>query len=264
MAQAARFVYKPTPSRSWHRDHTLIEIIQADFGGTALSVQPLTPHDPPTHSWKCSQGSNHTTLAASLRVRLDNHHEFEFVEGPFIWPPARGIEEAFGKQDAYYSYFDDTLQSIHQAVLDLAQYLSSEGPFDGIIGFSQGGALAATLLAAEARGLLPTSGLKCAIFLSCGQPWDFAALGAGQNRRLSLETDGNCIRIPTAHFWGRNDTDGFLGNHEAALICEEVKRVEFVHMSGHGIPTASRPAELTGLIEGFEKTVQRGLLETGC
>jgi hypothetical protein len=205
---------------------------------------------------------------ASIRFHLDNNHEFEFVEGQFVWPPARGIEEAFGKQEACYSYFDCTLQSIHQAVLDLAEYLDSEGPFDGIIGFSQGGALAATLLAAEFRGLLPaskTSGsgsrLKCAIFLSCGQPWDFVALESGEDRRLSAETDGVCIRIPTAHFWGSNDTEGFIGNHDVVPICEEKNRAVFVHMSGHGIPTASRPSDLMGLVKGLERTIQRVLLE---
>ncbi|KAG8162667.1 hypothetical protein KVR01_007145 [Diaporthe batatas] len=205
---------------------------------------------------------------SSIRFHLDNSHEFEFVEGQFVWPPAPGIEEAFGKQEAYYSYFDGTLQSIHQAVLDLAEYLDSEGPFDGVIGFSQGGALAATLLAAESRGLLPpfeTTGndsrLKCAIFLSCGQPWDFAALESGVERRLSAEADGVCIRIPTAHFWGSNDMEGFLGNHEVVSLCEEKNRVVSVHKSGHGIPTASRPADLMGLVKGLERTIQRVFME---
>ncbi|KAK2606933.1 hypothetical protein N8I77_005652 [Diaporthe amygdali] len=204
---------------------------------------------------------------SSLRLRLGDTHEYDFVEGPFIWPPARGIEEAFGKQEACYSFFDDTLASIHQSVLDLAEYLDSdEGPFDGIIGFSQGGALAATLLAAEERGQLPypsgssRSRLKCAIFLSCGQPWDFAALQAGENRRLTFDTDGVCIRIPTAHFWGRNDTEGFIGNYDMSLLCDDKNRVSFAHMAGHGIPTGSRPAELEAMVKCIETTMQRALL----
>lgn len=199
-----------------------------------------------------------------------------------MWPPARGIEEAFGKQPSCYSFFDKTLGSIRQAVLDLVEFLDSDegGPFDGIIGFSQGGALAATFLAAEARGLFPSprnpstststssssrsSRLRCAIFLSCGQPWDLAALEAGQERRLDAESDGICIRIPTAHFWGRNDPEGFVGNHDAALLCDEESRVEFAHMSGHGIPTGARPEELDAVVKGIETTVQRALLAENC
>lgn len=205
---------------------------------------------------------------ASLRLRLGDSHEFEFIEGPFVWPPARGIEEAFGKQEACYSYFDNTIASIHQAVLDLAEFLDSdEGPFDGIIGFSQGGALATTLIAAEERGLIPSppaggsgrSRVKCAILLSCGQPWDFAALQACEDRRLLAGTDGVCIHMPTAHFWGRNDGEGFLGNHDVATVCDERVRVESVHMAGHGVPSGARPAELQAMVEAFEMTVQRAL-----
>ncbi|ROW07962.1 hypothetical protein VMCG_03410 [Cytospora schulzeri] len=229
----------------------------------------------------------HNDQTASLRLRLGDSHEFEFIEGPFVWPPARGIEEAFGKQEACYSYFDNTIASIHQAVLDLAEFLDSdEGPYDGIIGFSQGGALATTLIAAEERGLLPPAAaaaaagadagadaadtgrprprLKCAILLSSGQPWDFAALQAGENRRLLADRDGVCIHLPTAHFWGRNDGEGFLGNHEVAMVCEERVRVEFVHMAGHGVPSGARPAELQAMVEAFEMTVQRALAESAC
>ncbi|ROV88784.1 hypothetical protein VSDG_08966 [Cytospora chrysosperma] len=211
---------------------------------------------------------------SSLRLRLGDSHEFEFIEGPFIWPPARGIEAAFGKQEACYSYFDHTIASIHQAVLDLAEFLDSdEGPFDGIIGFSQGGALATTLMAAEERGLIPSppaaggSGgprVKCAILLSCGQPWDFAALQVGEDRRLLADRDGVCIHAPTAHFWGRNDEEGFLGNHDVAMVCDERARVEVVHMAGHGVPSAARPAELQAMVEAFEMTVHRALAESTC
>lgn len=164
-------------------------------------------------------------------------------------------------------------------MLDLAEFLDSdEGPFDGIIGFSQGGALATTLIAAEEKGLLPppppppppSSGgpakprLKCVILLSCGQPWDFAALQAGQNRRLLAGEDGVCIHLPTAHFWGRNDGEGFLGNHEVAMVCDARVRVESVHLAGHGVPSEARPAELQAMVEAIEMTVQRALAESAC
>lgn len=193
------------------------------------------------------------------------------MEGPLPWPPADGIEEAFGKQESCYSYFDASVPSILKAVDDLVDFLDDEGPFDGIIGFSQGGALATTLIAAEERGLIkkepPTTvggstrpqRPKCAILMSCGLPWDYAALQSGQSRRLTPDQDGCCIRMPTAHFWGSNDTGGYPGNHDVALLCDETARVEVVHTAGHGVPSGSKSQELADIVSAIEQTAQRAV-----
>jgi hypothetical protein len=188
------------------------------------------------------------------------------------WPPAEGIEEAFGRQEACYSYFEASVPSILKAVDDLVDFLDAEGPFDGVIGFSQGGALATTLMAAEERGVLKPPGdamqagagehqrrIPCAILMSCGLPWDYAALQAGESRRLTPDVDGCCIRVPTAHFWGSNDASGHPGNGEVTLLCDEESRVELVHTAGHGVPSGSRPQELEGMVAAIEKTVQRAV-----
>ncbi|KAI0173625.1 serine hydrolase FSH [Hypoxylon sp. FL1284] len=207
---------------------------------------------------------------AALRYRLGDGHEYEFVEGSVIWPPAKGIEEAFGKQEACYSYFDGTAPGILKAVDDLAEFLDSEGPFDGVIGFSQGGALAITLIAAEEKGLVQSQAakdddrgahrhVKCAIVLSCGLPWDYAALRAGTIRRLTPAEDGCCVGIPTAHFWGRNDAEGHPGNGDVALLCDEAVRSEVVHTAGHGIPSGAKAEEVEAMVEAVERTIQRVL-----
>lgn len=118
-----------------------------------------------------------------------------------------------------------------------------------------------TLLAAMEGGLAPSQErrLGCAILLSCGLPWDYAALQVGESRRLSPDRDGCCIRTPTAHFWGSNDDEGFRGNHDVALLCDQSSRVEFVHSAGHGVPSGSKPRELDTVIAGVELTVQRAV-----
>ena len=70
---------------------------------------------------------------------------YEFIEGSLISAPARGIQEAFSEQKAYYSWLDVLLPSILKAVSDLADSLDSEGLFNRIMAFSQDGALATTL-----------------------------------------------------------------------------------------------------------------------
>ena len=58
------------------------------------------------------------------------------------------------------------MESALKAVDDLATYVAEHGPFDAIMGFSLGAALAATLLlrAESQQARLP---IRCAIFL-CG------------------------------------------------------------------------------------------------
>ncbi|KAI1761227.1 serine hydrolase FSH [Hypoxylon sp. FL1150] len=201
------------------------------------------------------------TQLSTLRYRLGAHHEYEFIEGSLAWPPARGIEEAFGKQDTCYAYFRLSATSILKAVHDLAEFLDTDGPFDGVVAFSQGGALATTLIAAEQRGLLtpPHQPLKCAILLSCSQPFDYAALHAGEIRRLTPMQAGCCIHIPTAHFWGSNDTEGSPGNHDVYLLCDEGCRAKYVHSAGHGIPSGSKMAEVETMVDAMKATLAAAL-----
>ncbi|OTB07053.1 hypothetical protein M426DRAFT_318421 [Hypoxylon sp. CI-4A] len=204
------------------------------------------------------------TQLAGLRYRLGDGHEYEYVEGPLVWPPAKGIEEAFGKQEAYYSYFDGTASSILKAVDDLVEFIDTEGPFDAVIGFSQGGALATTLSAAEEKGLIQTlpsmhnthRRIQCAILLSCGLPWDYAALQTGRIRRLTPAEDGCIIHIPTAHFWGLNDNEGFPGNHDVTLLCDETMRAEVAHTAGHGVPSGAKAAEVESMAAAMEGIIR--------
>lgn len=75
----------------------------------------------------------------------------------------------------YHSWYEASdpasLSAAEDHVLALASP-SGLGPFDGIAGFSQGGALAASLLAKEGHG----TSFKFAIFLCTGLPADRAAL----------------------------------------------------------------------------------------
>ncbi|KAI9044724.1 uncharacterized protein KD926_011694 [Aspergillus affinis] len=97
------------------------------------------------------------TQIASLRYHLDatDSHEFDFIDGAVLWPPARGIREVFGDEVESFSYFDESAASILGAVVDLAQYIDTHGPFDGVIGFSQGAVLAATLIIAQSQTQMP-------------------------------------------------------------------------------------------------------------
>lgn len=141
-----------------------------------------------------------------------------------LWPPARGIREVFGDEVESFSYFDESAASITGAVVDLAQYIAAHGPFDGVIGFSQGAVLAATLIIAQRQThgssfsesskssssptphgrlsppRLPVDPLlaahlprqapfRCAVFLCGGLPFDWHALARGT---VELITPSSC------------------------------------------------------------------------
>lgn len=81
-----------------------------------------------------------------------------------------------------------------------------DGPFDGVMAFSQGAGLAPSLLihqmqkdAYEAR-LHPL--FRYAVFFSGGVPKDpRAERGEGSTRLMWWEDDGEVIGIPTLHVW---------------------------------------------------------------
>ena len=68
--------------------------------------------------------------------------ECHFIDGPFIatGPPDRGIQ-TFYPNTKYYEW-GSTASALAESVLMIITYLKQHGPFDGILGFSQGAAMA--------------------------------------------------------------------------------------------------------------------------
>ena len=155
-------------------------------------------------------------------------HTFEFVEGgihslpaPGEWPSLQGTLSlatvcltcltidrtrvgiaTVSPEDQHFAYYDPTHPfSILQAIDDLAAYVSAEGPFDGVTGFSQGAALAVMLLAKVS----PAEPFRFAIFLCAGLPVFEASLRNGVLRHLDPKVDKELIRVPTAHIVGSKD-----------------------------------------------------------
>ncbi|KAI8316688.1 D-xylose 1-dehydrogenase [Colletotrichum sp. SAR11_59] len=107
---------------------------------------------------------------AAIRSALSKSFSatFDFVEGALEWPAAPGINLIAGPNAEYFAYYDtDKYASIIQAVDDLEEYVTSEGPFDGVLAFSQGAALAAMLIA---RDTFP-SPFAFAVFICGGPPF---------------------------------------------------------------------------------------------
>ncbi|TGO59557.1 hypothetical protein BCON_0043g00150 [Botryotinia convoluta] len=197
----------------------------------------------------------HDTAALRYHLRNEDEHEYDFVNGSLLWPPAPGIQEVFGSHVDCYSYFDGkdpSAASILEAVTDLANYIASNGPFDAVIGFSQGAVLAATLIIGADEPLF-----KCAIFLCGGLPFDMAALR--DNRVVectSISVERGLVRIPVVNCWADNDRDYPGMGPPLSRLCLPENNEEVVHSAGHGVPSEGEDLErLSAAVNAILKRV---------
>lgn len=131
---------------------------------------------------------------------------------------------------------------------DLAQYVIENGPYDAVMGFSLGGALAATLLLQpqdastdRAEWLRARGMVRSAIFLCSATPADPQELGMGRIRRVGHEDVGSGrkfhpLEIATVHAWSPVDTEDPGAGGSVVQICNAAKRAEVQHTAGHAPP----------------------------
>jgi len=173
------------------------------------------------------------------------------------------------------------------ALRSLSHHISENGPYDGVIAFSQGACLAATLmLQHQSQDTDSEFGLgdsdeplfKCAIFLSGILPLDPDALAHGQRKQIgkinaaeaqycdsgSEDSDSedqgdwvDAFRIPTAHIWGANDDYPLPQGDRLYKLCPAHLRVAVTHQEGHSIPGKRSEAALKKMVRAVRKTIER-------
>jgi hypothetical protein len=142
-----------------------------------------------------------------------------------------GIMTSLSPGNECYSYFDEARPStLLSAISDLESYLEDQGPFDGVLGFSQGASLAATFMVKEATQNRVTPSFRCAFLFSCPGALDFA-----RNRLLDASTDEGVICVPTAHIFGSNDKFRDA-SWNVSQVCNRQTREVFEHSGDHEIP----------------------------
>jgi hypothetical protein len=169
------------------------------------------------------------------------------------------ISSIFSSDSSYYSYFDHTsVKSVQNALLQLDDYISNEGPFDGLLAFSQGAGLGAMYLVQNAKDKRnSTPPFKCAIFLSSMVVYDASAYEErSEVRVLDPSTDGEPVQIPTVHVWGKGD--GRAQDSETlSKLCSRRGATVFVHDGGHEVPGLS----IKGAVPGTVKAMRRGIAQ---
>ncbi|KAI1662267.1 serine hydrolase FSH [Daldinia decipiens] len=183
---------------------------------------------------------------AALRYELGGDHTYDFVEGVVAQDRAPGIENLATSEDLCFAYYKPhSTESFKKAVDDLEKYIKTDGPFDGIIAFSQGVSLACAILIDELRHR--ESGLRCGIFFSGRPPFiDAGTPPTRYSHTTPSKTREGTINIPTVHIWGAEDKIEPGQALALSRLCSSDNRYEYIHGGGHEVP-GSRDKE--GLIE---------------
>ncbi|KUJ19542.1 uncharacterized protein LY89DRAFT_642647 [Mollisia scopiformis] len=196
---------------------------------------------------------------AALRYELGDNHSYEFVEGTVPWQLAPEVSSMFNPKDSYHAYFDpESAPSAQQALDQLDDYVHTEGPFDGIIAFSQGAALAATYIIRKSKQSKPGNHnempIKCVVFLSSTALYDYELyFEKGQLRVLDADIDSELIQIPTVHIWGEQDNLR-KDSERLSRLCAQA--TVFVHGGAHEVPGLGSNANVTGAVNAIRRGIR--------
>ncbi|KAH6715843.1 serine hydrolase-domain-containing protein [Leptodontidium sp. MPI-SDFR-AT-0119] len=127
----------------------------------------------------------------SEELRKDNSATFHFIDGEEDSGPGPGIEGLF--EGPYFSFYawprtctSEDEKAVEEAYKLIYATIEQEGPFDGILGFSQGATLAFQFLSQHAKRFpydLPNAVFRCGVFI-CGPP-PFRVISGKPNFPLS-------------------------------------------------------------------------------
>ncbi|XP_008524546.1 esterase OVCA2 [Equus przewalskii] len=184
----------------------------------------------------------------ALRKALRGRAELVCLSGPHPVADAAGPEGAgpdsepcppeeqtrgwwFSEQEAdvFSALKEPTVcRGLEEALGTVAQALSQLGPFDGLLGFSQGAALAAVVCALGQAGD-PRFPLPRFIILVSG----FCPRGLGLKESILLGP----LSLPSLHVFG--DTDRVIPSEESVQLASRFTgAITVTHSGGHFIPAA--------------------------
>ncbi|KAF2283923.1 hypothetical protein GH714_017270 [Hevea brasiliensis] len=157
-----------------------------------------------------------------------------FLDAPF---PARGKSDVEGIFDPpYFEWFQANkdfteYSNFGECLAYIENYMIEHGPFDGLLGFSQGAILAAALPGMQKDGVCLTKvpNIKFLIIISG------AKLGGSKFGlpKLAANAFSSPVQCPSLHFIGETD---FLKEEGIGLLESFVNPVVIHHIKGHTVP----------------------------
>jgi hypothetical protein len=232
--------------------------LEAPTGGSLLS--PLTP------------------VAAGIRGALGDEYEFVFINGNVAAKPLAGpfpqrsssavvvtyavtgmtLDTEFGKErHGFWPIQGGDEEQFRRTYQDLRGFIQTYGPFSGLMGFSEGASVAATILIEDLRRHSQSLGIRCAIFFCGVPPLHLDLERTGRIRRMERTVDGVLLRIPTAHVWSKGgDLHPDMGK-DLMDLCDESTREEVMHQLGHDVPGSRSNESWPETMRAIERTIER-------
>lgn len=190
------------------------------------------------HGFRTSAEIMETQLAKLDRSVLDLL-DMVFLDGPY---PAEGKSDVEGFfAPPYYEWFqfdrnekDVNYRNLDECIQIISDFMETQGPFDGLVGFSQGAFLAAALAGMQQQGLALTSvpTLRFVMIISGGSlegehPWKGCY--------------SKPIQCPSVHLIGEND---FLKSRNEELLLKFQDPIVVRHGAKHTVPRLDATAVL--------------------
>ncbi|KAL2620214.1 hypothetical protein R1flu_000419 [Riccia fluitans] len=194
--------------------------------GVSKSTAELTTRVSKKFAWLLSPSTSLCDSLVSSEQSKPNHKELSSESALF----REGEETSLPQHQTQTSGWSKSWEYL-QAVF------AEQGPFDGVLGFSQGAAIAATLCLLSMSSEHSNVSVRFKFVILCS---GFISPAADHFRTLSSLEDG-AINFPSLHiFGGREGTDRQVSvneSEELASLFRAEKRVTVRHQSGHIIPT---------------------------
>ncbi|WOK92198.1 dihydrofolate reductase [Canna indica] len=181
------------------------------------------------HGFRTSGAIMRTQMLGKWPEGVTTRLDLVFPDAPF---PAEGKSDVEGIfPPPYYEWFQSDKNFLEYRNLDecfahIEELMIKQGPFDGLMGFSQGAILSAALVGLQARGLALTRVPKVKYLIIIG--------GAKfPSPMLAEKAYATKIKCPSLHFLGDMD---FLKKHGETLLESFVDPYVIRHPKGHTVP----------------------------
>lgn len=174
----------------------------------------------------------------AIRKLLKSKADFVFVSAPHVIPEADNLKRSpelcergwwFSKTDKSYNALDETDISIgyEESISFMLQVLEHDGPFDGILGFSQGASLLSLLVHLQLTQpkLFESKMFKFAIFVS-----GFTSLITSHRSCYDMPLD-----LPSFHIMGSGDQ--VIPPVSSEVLAQQFPLATiYKHTGGHYVP----------------------------
>ncbi|KAL4917378.1 serine hydrolase FSH [Aspergillus aurantiobrunneus] len=198
---------------------------------------------------------------AALRYELGDGHTYDYAEGLFTTPIAPEVESFVTGNETGFSHFDlESSTGSLKPVQDLEDFVAAEGPYDGVIAFSQGIVLASTLIIRNLQEGKPVP-FKCAVFFSPVMGLLDVEETSRAGRAVEIDasrSSSTVMTLPTAVIWGSQDPYQVKAR-EMVPLCAPEQLSTFVHHGGHEIPGSGANDAVIQSVNAIRRTIDRAL-----